>query len=283
MNMLRRIVEFFVRCHFFIAFVVVCLILASYYPVNIDQVSLYYILFCFFGTWIVYALHSMSFYLPKNRVGPGDKDCTCNVLQSGFGLGIFFIACFINLYLSYYLMAALSLNLIIPLFISTLYVIPIGGKRLRDRNYIKIFLIALVWTWLTEVNPRLLLDTGGIRFLLVVERFLFILAITLPFDIRDYRIDQEQGVETLVSKFGIKTSKILSACILCLCIVLAFFSAQQGDRTWVSALAFGLSYTLAAIMCYKSSIGKSDLYFTGILDGLMALPFLFIQLLSRIM
>jgi hypothetical protein len=82
-----------------------------------------------------------------------------------------------------------------PFFIMTLfYVIPIRGvfsssTSLRTVAGIKIFLIAFCWAGVTVVFPLLNYDSALSvdMLLLFVQRFLFVIAITIPFDLRTFR------------------------------------------------------------------------------------------------
>ena len=82
----------------------------------------------------------------------------------------------------FYLSIKMQLALILPGLISLGYVIPIlgGKKRLRDLNHLKIYLIAVVWAWITVILPMLDEDLLGTNnsatLLLFLERMLFVFA-----------------------------------------------------------------------------------------------------------
>lgn len=82
----------------------------------------------------------------------------------------------------------------------------VGGKpfALRQVPYLKLFLIALVWTLMGVCLPHLWHDMTLNRtsVVLMLMRFMFILAITLPFDIRDGVADKVQGIKTLAHVLG---------------------------------------------------------------------------------
>ncbi len=81
--------------------------------------------------------------------------------------------------------------LLLPGFLALGYVVPLGkgGKRLRDLHFLKIFLIAAVWAWVTVWLPAAETGAGWNRatLLMMLERASFIFAITLPFDVRDLK------------------------------------------------------------------------------------------------
>ena len=98
--------------------------------------------------------------------------------------------------------------LVLPGIMSLLYVLPIltKGRRLRDLNYLKIFVISIVWAMLTVALPsakQLIGLSSSTQSILFLERFLFIFAITLPFDIRDLSVDKLMEVKTIPAALGI--------------------------------------------------------------------------------
>lgn len=168
----------------------------------------------------------------------------------------------------------IQLFFIIPGMMSILYTLPLFTKkrRLRDVHYIKIFVIAVVWSITTAVLPAHLLHKSiNVIALIGLERFLFFLSITIPFDIRDKRIDEQSDVKTLVHVLGIEHSVRLSIGLL----IGAFFIDLILFRTDLislqSIIAFGITYLLTALCIMLVSNRSSDYYFTGLLDGTMIL------------
>ena len=93
----------------------------------------------------------------------------------------------------------------------------------RDVPLLKIFIIAFSWTYLTIIIPVIVhnISFDSNLILNIIVRFLFVLAITIPFDIRDLKFDK---VITLPKYLGVKKSKILAYIILLICelIILMF-------------------------------------------------------------
>jgi len=163
---------------------------------------------------------------------------------------------------------------IIPGLISILYTLPIfkNGRRLRDIHFIKIFLIAFVWAVTTAAIPSYLVaESKHIILLSGLERFLFFIAITIPFDIRDFTIDRDVNVKTLIHHLGIKMSLFLAICclVMALCIDLYFF--QSNIISTQALVAYTMTYSISAGCILLFSQSSSDYYFTGLLDGTMIL------------
>ncbi len=160
--------------------------------------------------------------------------------------------------------------MVIPGLLTLSYILPIfNSKRLRDFPLIKIFLIAFVWSWLSliiilpEVNQKLVL--------LFLERLLFFIAITIPFDIRDYYVDKSIEVKTLIHGLGIKKSKSLALLLLFfnVCLLIFLLHAALIDTSYFCALL--IAYILSSILIAQSNTQKSDYYFSGFLDGMIGL------------
>jgi len=165
----------------------------------------------------------------------------------------------------------------IPGLISLLYVIPFyRGKRLRDFPGIKIFLVSGVWAYATTVPVFFAVGefSYGHLIMILLERTLFIFAITVPFDIRDIVVDTKMRVLTLPIILGKRRSNILIMGALMDTLLLAFI---HYSTTWIGepkhwifvamVLVCGLTY-LAIRLALKT---KNDLYYSGLLDGTMLL------------
>ena len=173
-----------------------------------------------------------------------------------------------------------QLALIIPALISLGYVLPFlsGKRRLRDLNHIKIYLVAIVWAWITVVLPALeyrIIDvtiTYKSLIFMALERVLFIFAITIPFDVRDLKIDEHTGVKTLPAQLGASRAKGLAIAALLLMLVLVF------NNPFYATLPLGLllSAIITAIIVWFSDRVSHDYYFTGAVDGMMLLQFILI-------
>ncbi len=176
----------------------------------------------------------------------------------------------------------MQMALVLPGLISLGYVIPIlgGKKRLRDLNQLKIYLIAVVWAWITVILP--ILDMGklgidnGTTLLLFLERMLFVFAITLPFDIRDLKVDGHTGVETIPSQIGIEKTKKLASIVLFVVLILAAINLLLDNYTTPIFIAMAVSCASTNWLIKNCDTRRDDYYFTGLIDGTMIFQFLLI-------
>jgi len=150
--------------------------------------------------------------------------------------------------------------------LSALYVLPLmkGGKRIRDFNYIKIFLIGFVWAYIAYL-PLLGSDIGTTKLSLhFLEKMIFIIAITIPFDIRDMDIDGAGGLATLPKVMGVNKSYMVSYFLLGVGLLLFALCHGMGSRILLIA---GLLYLITLMLVMISRGKKSDWYFSGLIDG----------------
>lgn len=153
--------------------------------------------------------------------------------------------------------------------------------RTREIGLWKIFLIAVVWAGMTVVLPAV--DHLGLQqvtepksWWLGMERALFILAITIPFDIRDLVNDAKKGVRTIPSSIGWFRSVLLAEVIALLFLFLVWWRlGTDAPLFWgylISTLAtmWGLTYAHPK---------RSDMYCSFWMEGTMMLQFLAVALL----
>lgn len=190
-------------------------------------------------------------------------------------------------YFFFQLPTNLQLIVIAPSLLSLGYVIPLFGKdrRLRDFSFIKIFLVAIVWAWVTVALPWFQIhDTfSSEAVLMFLERTLFIFAITIPFDIRDLRVDKDTNVNTIPSRIGIRKSLYLSYAALCFMIIISSYLFATGLYSVSVYYGILLSFLTTSILVYLTPRQDHDYFFTGAMDGTMMLQFLFVVLLSFFM
>ena len=169
------------------------------------------------------------------------------------------------------------LYLIAPVVLSILYVLPVtsGSGRLREIPFAKIFLVAINWSLLTTVIPLL---NQGIQaphlWVIFAERFLFVFAITLPFDIRDIAVDSRR-VRTIPMVIGPVFSRWLAIVLLGLSLLLVLYLVSAETYPSAALVPFVGGYMVAAILIRESHAGRDDHYFSGLVDGtLFLIPFL---------
>ncbi len=194
------------------------------------------------------------------------------------GMGTLVFACFLS-------KPTIGIMLI-PGLISVAYIIPFFAgkekKRLRDFNYVKIFFVAIIWMWVSVLLPYFELQEKNILFLVLtgIEVFLFVFAITIPFDIRDVKEDGYNQVKTIPSTYGIEGAKKIAYILLSLSFIAGciniFFLEIKTLSYYKLFISYIFTYVVVLYLIIQSNTDKEDHYYTFYLDGTMVLLPLFI-------
>lgn len=158
------------------------------------------------------------------------------------------------------------LILFICALISAFYVIRIGKKNLREIPFIKIHLIAFSWTLLLIVFPIINEGHNNHIFEIGLAHYTYVLAVTIPFDIRDLKYDSKDQ-STIPQIMGVKASKGLAIALLLVSgfLLMSLFPKLMHNMIFYAAI--GTQIVLVLLM--KES--RSDLYCAGWIDGSIAL------------
>ena len=144
--------------------------------------------------------------------------------------------------------------------LTLLYAIPLLSgfeKNLREISHLKIVVVALVWTGFTVLLP--IFDAEKpLNFEVVIysiQRFLIIVVLILPFDIRDVKYDSI-SLQTIPQKIGIEKTKRLGVILLVIALVLEYLvSATSNVKT-----PFLLFFFISLILLMRSKIEQSKYY-----------------------
>ncbi len=174
-------------------------------------------------------------------------------------------------------------SLLGPVMISALYSLPvIGSRRLRDLPYIKIFVIAAIWTWITVLWP-LAGQSFAHVWSLAAACCLFIIAITIPFDIRDQLVDQLSKLPTLVTVLGPESAKRLAAGLLLIAGALILYSYTREIVSLDYALALLITYVISWRLIVAADQTRPERYYSGHIDGVMTIPLIAYFLISALL
>lgn len=159
--------------------------------------------------------------------------------------------------------------------LTLLYALPLYKNRnLRSLSGAKIFIIALVWMGVSVLVPMEYHNIGmnAKAVYQCLEIFLFVIALTLPFEIRDLEYD-ELGLGTIPQKLGIQKTKWLGTGLLLIAATFAFFQNYMNDSDLLITLSiFGLS----AIALWASKKDQGEYYAAYWVEGI---PILWLVLL----
>ena len=244
---MAKLINFLLYSNIYIALCAVAMTAQTLYIFDINiKTSPALLGLVFFSTLVIYALHRLvslskvdkSLGVERfNVIGAYKKHIQIYAVLGILGGSVCFF--FLNRPTQY--------ALVIPALLSLGYVIPFLGNRklrLRDVHFIKIFLIALVWSYVTVLLPLLeySIVLGLREFGVLLERILFIFVITLPFDLRDWEIDKRNQVRTIPATIGVKNTLWLALFILSIWCLLIFqiYSVPIAFALLISGISTGV-------------------------------------------
>jgi len=272
MRFMVKILDFLVASNIYVslgAFSLTWLSMQFYKTENTDLG-----LFVFFSTLFAYN------FMRLVRVHPMLLEGESNRHKSIFRLRILlWVICILSGLTSFYFFTVIY-QPILPLLIamaaiSLAYALPVYKKgdewlRLRDIPGVKIFLIATVWSLVTEGFPALL-SGNTITVLPLLERFLFIFAITIPFDIRDMRFD-DHNLSTIPQYFGVRKARWIGVVALLFAeLILAYRFFFMGHFNLLGIIAIYLTYELSVLLIYKSHPQLQERFVTMGVEGMSIL------------
>ncbi|MCD8742390.1 hypothetical protein LT679_17400 [Mucilaginibacter roseus] len=176
--------------------------------------------------------------------------------------------------------------------LSVLYGLPLftlGSQKFGLRNIpgLKAILITVVWVAscvllpVLEAQGRHLTDISmRDTVILAAKRFLFIGALTVPFDIRDLFQDRQTGLKTIPVVWGERKAYLFCQVLLAGYILLLFMFRHNG----FNADFFGLTLTalLTGWLIFKSTWEKNEYYYFFYLDGVLILQYVMVLAFSML-
>lgn len=155
--------------------------------------------------------------------------------------------------------------------ISFLYIFRLKGKNLRDVPNLKIHLIAFSWVFILILFPFLVRFYVTMDFIrpfiaLIIGHYFYVIAVTIPFDIRDLKYDKDNQ-KTIPQRLGVNGSKLIAIGLLLVsAIFLTGLTPIRIDNYW-----FYGAILVQIILVLGMNTERSDLYCAGWIDGAIAL------------
>lgn len=187
---------------------------------------------------------------------------------------VFSLLCFV-LMVWFALQLELQTLIYIAVFalITVLYAIPFlprywfmdQQKNLRNIGGLKVYVIALVWAGVTVMLPVLNSETPfDINvWLTAIQRFLLVMVLMLPFEIRDLQYDSLK-LATIPQKIGIKNSKIIGVLMALVFLMLEFLKEDLSFKLIVLTLAITFISVLFIVFSNKK---RTDYYSSFWVEG----------------
>jgi 4-hydroxybenzoate polyprenyltransferase len=142
--------------------------------------------------------------------------------------------------------------------------------------FLKAFIITYVWAgssvFLPALKNHISLDSSEV-IQLFIERYLFLFALAIIFDIRDMSFDVKD-IRTIPGLLGSIKTKLLSLILLLLASILVCIHYK--DLYLASAFIF--SFIIASFLIYKARPDSGEYYFLLLVDGAMVLQYMLVFL-----
>ena len=139
-------------------------------------------------------------------------------------------------------------------------------SNLRNIGGLKVFLIALVWVGVTVFIPLLNNHFSIDRMVVIVsvQRFLLVIMLMLPFEIRDLQFDSLK-LYTIPQNLGVKRTKILGVFLGLLMLVLEFLKREVSINQIIVLLTI---LVLTVLLIWFSRDKQSRYYASFWVEGI---------------
>ena len=221
------------------AFAIVALLLISAQYLNIT-VQKGVFLFAFMGSLCCYNFVKYGVELDKYR----DR----NILWMKIIGVLNLLSLVASLYLLFFFQWTSWILLGFLSLLILLYIKPVfpNESNLRSLGFVKVLLVALIWTGITVILP-VIESSHPLNWdvlVLSVQRFLIVIALIIPFEIRDIQFDPPE-IKTIPKKIGIKRTKFLGIGLTLISFLMVFLkddldTNELVSRLWITLLVIYL-------------------------------------------
>lgn len=281
MILLKRIYGILIYSNVFIAFCALALVLANQLTVEGSMHLNANSLFVFFSTLFTYS------YL-KFRAADAGKEETEHGLwyksNEQLSKNILLISLLCTVALFFMLSTTVMMVVVVLALVTALYgfsPIPFTQpqRQLRDFGLLKTLFVALVWSVSTVVVP--LADTGldtEMMVFLLLRRFLFVLALTMVFEIKDLKHDEASNLQTLPMRIGVSNTKLLAQLILFALMVVNLLQYFFFSISLENMIAVNLSLLITVFCIQPLKEETPPLWYFATIDGMMILQFILVYI-----
>ncbi|MDP2688407.1 MAG: hypothetical protein Q8O62_14400 [Aequorivita sp.] len=231
MKILRAVFAFYINSSIHVALAVVALLAITVLEYDLNVPSALWP-FIFLG-----ALTGYNFVKYSKIAGLYHRRLTKSLKT----IQVFSAVCFVLLGIIAFQLNIITLLVTAGFGLATFfYAVPFAGsKSLRRFAGIKIFVVAFIWAGVTVIVPVVAAEVSisGDLLLTFFQRIMIVIALILPFEIRDVPYDSLY-LKTLPQQLGVKTTKLIGEGVLLLCLVFEFFKQDYAVAYILSLLVF---------------------------------------------
>jgi len=150
------------------------------------------------------------------------------------------------------------------------------SKNLRAISGLKIYVIAFVWSSVTVIIPLInenyIITTDVI--LTALQRYLYVLVIMLPFEIRDVQFDSIK-LSTIPQQIGVKLTKFIGGVFLIVLYCIEFFKTINTKPQELILLSVVL---ITGVLLFCSKVNQKQYYSSFIVESISILWLILILL-----
>ena len=285
MKILSKIVGLCVDSSIWVAISVASLVGVTSYNLQLP-VDIVLLLVVFFGT--IFGYNFIKYFEKTQLKGfqlnklTFDYNCFVEEFKKlKYKERVIFIISSISLMLSFLLLLKLGgstvLSLLIPAVFTFCYAVSLGYKTLRNISGIKIYVVAFVWAFVSVLLPVIEkeIELSYDVWILLLQRFVFVVVLILPFEIRDLSVD-DKLLGTLPQRIGVKNTKIYGLLLL---MVFFFLEFLKDELLAINLLVMPLIFLTTILFLVLSSEKQSKYYSSFFVEGVPVLWFLLLMVL----
>ncbi|MEM9363550.1 MAG: hypothetical protein AAGA43_13000 [Bacteroidota bacterium] len=253
MRTLRTIFDFYLDASIHVGLAVAALIMVTSLLLNIS-VQNALLGFAFFSTIVCYNFIKYGVEAKKYLIVSKTYHKRIQVFS--------FLSFFVAIWFAAQLYKEAWLTVLGLSILCLLYAIPFFPKTRNLRNLagFKIYIVGLVWAGFTVLLPamqsRVPIDWDVIA--LCFQRFLLVLILMLPFEIRDLESDFEE-LRTIPQTIGVEYTVVLGIALTLLFVLLTFFRDAIVSNEVASRILLGIVLIAMLVLTKK----KQSKYFTS--------------------
>lgn len=243
MHILTQLFRFYIQSSIHVALAVVSLsvITMIIHGLDVDYALLSFI---FFSTIVGY---NFVKYFPRSKIYHRTLSQPSKATQI-FSIAISF-ALLVNCF--YISIEILAISFCLGL-LNMFYAVPMPYKTLREIPFLKVIIIAIIWTVVSGYYPFLENKfSSGYDFKFyfeIFERFTWVIVLMVPFEIRDYKFDKN-SLKTMATALGIVKLKVAGMLVISIIVVC---------RVWVDSIEFNAFYVIVYFSFFLSIIGSKE-------------------------
>lgn len=261
MRKLQRLFEFYINSSIHVALTVVAFTIITYlsFDITID-----FSIVIFVGLATISSYNFVKYFGLAKFHHRGLADWL-KIIQ------VFSLLCTITMFIYAFQLEIKTLIYLVCFGVITfLYAIPLlprqyifdENKNLRQIGGLKIYVIAFVWAAVTVGLPvyNAELDLTWDIVITLIQRFLVVIVLTLPFEIRDLKYDSIM-LSTIPQKIGVKNTKVIGAML-----AIVFFNLEfLKDQLTSSYILINLIMTVIILVLIIGSKKEQPKYYSSFL------------------